>query len=65
VFVSGDDSAAKQEVAQLLERFGWRVEHIVDLGDISTSRGTEMYLPLWLRLMQALGTVRFNIGVLK
>jgi len=27
--------------------FGWK--HVVYLGDISTARGTEMTLPLWLR----------------
>ena len=34
------------------------------LGDISAARATEMYLPLWLRLMQSLGHANFNISVL-
>ena len=29
---------------------------VIDLGDLSTARGTEMLLPIWLRLMGALGT---------
>jgi len=33
--------------------FGWR--DIVDLGDLSTARGTELLLPIWLSLMGALG----------
>jgi predicted dinucleotide-binding enzyme len=59
VFMSGNDADAKEKVAGLLREFGW--EHIVDLGDITTARGTEMYLPLWLRAMQALGTPAFNL----
>ena len=59
VFMSGNDAGAKEKVAGLLREFGW--DHIVDLGDITTARGTEMYLPLWLRAMQALGTPTFNL----
>jgi predicted dinucleotide-binding enzyme len=63
VFVSGDDADAKQRVAELLESFGWPAARIRDLGGISTARGTEMYLALWLRLMGTLGTGYFNIAV--
>jgi predicted dinucleotide-binding enzyme len=63
VFVCGEDAEAKLEVAALLESFGWPSERIVDLGGIQAARGTEMYLPLWLRLWGALGTGYFNIGV--
>ena len=41
--------------------FGWK--HVVGLGDISTARGTEMTMPLWLRLFGALGTPVFNVSV--
>jgi predicted dinucleotide-binding enzyme len=62
VFVSGDDSEAKEQVQRILrEWFGWR--HIIDLGDISTARGAEMWLPLWLRLMGAMGTASFNLKI--
>jgi predicted dinucleotide-binding enzyme len=61
VFVSGNDAGAKAEVTQLLGRFGWPAERVVDLGDITTARGTEMYLALWVRLMRALDTPQFNI----
>ena len=61
LFVSGNDADAKARVTQLLaEWFGWR--NVVDLGDITTARGTEMYLPLWLRLMAVNGPA-FNIKV--
>jgi predicted dinucleotide-binding enzyme len=60
VFVSGDDAVAKEKVVELLrDGFGW--QQVIDLGDITTARGTEMYLPLWLRAVQALGTPTFNV----
>jgi len=65
VFVCGNDDEAKAQVRELLESFGWPVERIVDLGDITAARGTEMYLPLWLRLWGALQTGYFNIKVVR
>ncbi len=60
IFVSGNDAGAKARVTTLLtEGFGW--PKVTDLGDISTARGTEMYLPLSLRLFGALGTADFNV----
>jgi hypothetical protein len=35
----------------------------IDLGGISAARGMEMLLPLWLRLLGALGHAGFNFGV--
>lgn len=63
VFVSGNDADAKATVTALLASFGHT--DIVDLGDISTARGTEMFLPLWLRLWGALGTPMMNIKVVR
>lgn len=63
VFVSGDDAAAKRTVVDLLTAFGH--EDVVDLGGIATARGPEMYLPLWLRLMGALGTADFNLRIVR
>lgn len=64
MFLCGNDPAAKAEVEAILrEWFGW--SHVIDLGDMNAARGTEMYLPLWLSLMSALGTVSFNINVVK
>lgn len=65
VFVAGTDDAAKAQVSELLESFGWPTERIVDLGDITAARGTEMYLPLWLRLWGTLQTGYFNIKVVR
>jgi 8-hydroxy-5-deazaflavin:NADPH oxidoreductase len=64
VFLCGNDAAAKSEVTErLYEWFGWKKEDIIDLGDITAARGTEMFLPLWLRLWSAVGTPHFNIQV--
>lgn len=61
VFVSGNDAGAKAEVADLLRSFGWR--NVIDLGDITTARGAEMILPIWLRLMGTLNTPQFNFHI--
>jgi predicted dinucleotide-binding enzyme len=64
VFVSGNDPEARAQVIALLrDGFGW--SEVVDLGDITTARGTEMYLALWVRLMAALGTAAFNIRIVR
>lgn len=61
VFVSGDDDEARATVTALLHELGWT--DVLDLGPLSTARGTEMYLALWLRLMGAVGTPRVSIRV--
>lgn len=64
IFVSGNDLAAKDQVREWLAGwFGW--SDILDLGDITTARGVEMYLPLWLRLWGAVGTGLLNIKLVK
>jgi predicted dinucleotide-binding enzyme len=63
-FVSGDDAGAKAQVVDILKNwFGWR--DVIDLGDITTARGAEMLLPLWVRLWGVLQTPLFNIKVVK
>jgi predicted dinucleotide-binding enzyme len=61
VFVSGNDEAAKKTVVGLLRELGHT--DVIDLGDLSTARGAEMLLPIWLRLMGALGTPMFNFKI--
>ena len=63
IFVSGNDPGAKQRVRELLGSLGW--QDIIDLGDITTSRGTEMYLPLWARLYMSLDNPMFTIKVVR
>lgn len=62
LFICGNDNAAKEQVKRLLrEEFNWA--SIIDLGDITNSRATEMILPLWVRLYGYLQTPNFNIKV--
>ena len=63
VFVSGDDADAKATVISILEEFGHA--DAIDLGDLSTARGPEMVLPLWLRIWAALGTQTFNYKIVR
>jgi predicted dinucleotide-binding enzyme len=63
VFVCGDDPEAKALVTGILREFGWR--DVLDLGDLTAARATEMVLPIWLRLMAALQTPMFNFKVVR
>ena len=63
VFVAGNDAEAKATVADLLRSFGWRL--IVDVGGIESSRGLEMYLPLWRVLSATHGTNALNVRVVR
>jgi len=63
VFVSGNDADAKATVTELLKDFGH--QDVIDLGDISTARGAEMLLPIWLRLYSAFGTPAFNFKIVR
>jgi hypothetical protein len=63
-FVSGNDTAAKEEVKKILKSFGWAEKNILDLGDITKARGTEMYLPLWLSIYGATNNGAFNIKII-
>lgn len=66
LFVCGNDASAKREVAKYLcEWFGWKPDNIIDLGDITNSRGTEMFLALWVRLWGVVGNPHFNIHVIR
>jgi 8-hydroxy-5-deazaflavin:NADPH oxidoreductase len=61
VFVSGNDADAKAKVTELLQSFGWT--DIFDLGDITSARGTEMMIPLWLLAFGKLGNVPYNFKI--
>jgi predicted dinucleotide-binding enzyme len=64
-FISGNDAAAKDKVKEILKAFGWKEENILDLGDITTARGTEMYLALWVRIMGATNSGAFNLKIVR
>ena len=64
IFVGGNDETAKRRVVDgLVEWFGWKRDQVIDLGDITSARATEMMLPVWLRLYMKLGTPNFNFGI--
>lgn len=63
IFMNGNDSGAKAEVRKLLSSFGWNDKDIIDMGDITTARGTEQILPIWVRLWGTLQTPMFNFKI--
>jgi 8-hydroxy-5-deazaflavin:NADPH oxidoreductase len=63
VFISGNDLPAKDVVSALLRQLGW--VDVIDLGDIVTSRATEMMLRVWLDLSKALGTDHFGFKIVR
>ena len=62
-FICGNDAEAKLKVKDILKSFGWKDERMLDLGDLSAARGTEMYLPLWLRIYGATNNGAFNLKI--
>ncbi len=64
-FICGNDESAKQKVKSLLNDFGWKNENIIDLGDITASRGMEGILPLWLRIMVTSKSGAFNFKIVR
>lgn len=65
VFMSGNEPTAKSKVKEVLHSFGWADADIIDLGDITTARGTEQFLPLWVRLYGALQSPMFNFRIVQ
>ena len=64
MFISGNDAAAKRLVTeQFLSPWGW--DDVIDLGDITTARGTEMLLPIWLRTYMATGNGHFSFKIVR
>ena len=62
-FISGNDANAKVKVKEILRSFGWADKNILDLGDITTARATEMYLAMWVRVLGAINSGNFNIKI--
>ena len=63
MFVCGNDASAKKQATALLASFGWK--DILDLGDISSARGTEMLLPIWLRIWGVLNDGNFAFKIVR
>jgi predicted dinucleotide-binding enzyme len=64
-FICGNDLEAKVKVRRLLGDLGWGEKNIMDLGDITSARGTESYLPFWLRIFISKNNGAFNIKVVE
>jgi hypothetical protein len=62
-FICGNDADAKSRGKSLLNQFGWKDANIVDLGDISSARGTEAILPVWVRIWGATQNGAFNFKI--
>lgn len=66
LLICGNDRTAVAEATDLIVRaFHWRRENVMPLGDITAARATEMYVPLWVRLMGTLGTPHFSLGIVR
>lgn len=66
LFICGNDIDAKNSVKKLLTtNFNWKVEHILDMGDMKSARLTEAIIPFWVGLMQVEGLAMFNYLIVK
>ncbi len=63
LFVSNTDSLG--EVVQRAIPEARVVKTLIDLGDITTARGTEMYFGLWIRQFIASGNPMFNVSIVQ
>jgi predicted dinucleotide-binding enzyme len=64
IFISGNDAGAKSKVTEIVrDWFGWK--SVIDLGDITTARATEMLLPIWVALMGKYQSPNFNFKIIR
>jgi 8-hydroxy-5-deazaflavin:NADPH oxidoreductase len=63
MFLCGNDADAKKKVIELLKSLGWR--DIIDLGDITKSRGTETMMHIWMNLFGLFDNPHFGFKVVR
>lgn len=63
MLICGNDADAKKKIADFLKTLGWR--DVIDIGDITKSRGTEMLLPLWMNLYGLFGNPHFGFKIVR
>lgn len=64
LFICGNDAQSKAKVVDILKNwFGWK--SVIDLGDITAARATEMLLPIWVRLMGLYQSPNFNFKIVR
>jgi 8-hydroxy-5-deazaflavin:NADPH oxidoreductase len=61
MFLCGNHADAKTTATAMLHDFGWK--DIVDLGDIKSARGMEMFVPGWLSLLTVVGHRHFGLKI--
>ena len=63
MFLCGNDADAKKKVTDVLKSMGWR--DIIDIGDITKSRGTEALMHLWMNLYGIFGNPHFGWKIVR
>jgi len=63
MFVCGNDAGAKKQFIDFIKTLGWR--DIIDIGDITKSRGTEALMHLWMNLYGMFGTGHFGWKIVR
>jgi len=63
LFICGNDATAKELAGKIAKSYGWKT--VIDLGDITSARGMEMLMPVWLRLWGAFGSPSFNYKIVR
>ncbi|HEV2520569.1 MAG TPA: NAD(P)-binding domain-containing protein [Thermoplasmata archaeon] len=58
MLICGDDAAAKAQVVEILHSLGW--PRVIDVGGLSEAVWLEAWVPLWVRIGNALG--RYDIA---
>ncbi len=64
-FLSGNDGDAKATVTKLLSDLGWPTDWSLDLGDITTARGTEALILLVPHILRTRGFAPFALTIAK
>jgi len=64
LFLCGNDATAKDQVKHFLaDNFYWRLENLIDLGDIKSARAMEAIVPFWVQVYRSIGTPLFNFKI--
>ena len=64
IFISGNDAGAKAKVEEILKDW-FELKSVIDLGDITTARATEMLLPIWILLMGKYQSPNINFKIMR
>lgn len=63
VYLSGNDTEAKNTVKALLKNLGWSENNVLDLGGVETATGTEHAFYLFFGVFNALQSPKFTISI--